>query len=802
MAWVFWVLLIWIGPAVCETTPNQKIEEKNVYRAVLESVGLTLPNGFQGGTEGGSGHQPESMRERVCRLQGALSDLRVVTQLVYKWIESDFAARSESERTDLARRTSQFQIDRHGSSLVNSYSSAIAASAWFTKLSCRHLAAWVSDRRGAKQSGDSDPTTAARCSHAERKSLLDSWIGSEEFVDSRLKLVFQGPVEPPFGMERALATARGLRDPIAALAILLADRAPLNSKVSRQEFFGFPVGPYACSGGQLRVQTKPLISTSFYYWFDFKEEPPVTRVHQPDNWDNLFSVVPPKLSGMSFEKSEWFSSEWHAMARAGINTAFLVYRGGPYGHFAYADSGVVSLVRGLDTKISAQPAIALLIDGYLFSSRGNKSGRRLGFSSHHASQLMAATARDFYSMIPAGLRAHWDGRLIVGFKNLSQASRIDAVALKDFRLEFGKIFGAPPYLLFPRQELVDYVVRSNPGSLQSAVERLSQGVAATEVLASMIKSAPIIDRIGKTNLEIVHHFWRLIFFPSSTRMSSKYWPEKATGDKNVLISALVESSASSTAERYRERLTGIPGDYLRSYSREDLIADLFVRVAETVAIESASAKKTEKSDEGVTDLSLAFLGRCPSKEERVKLSSMLDTWSRPKAASYLLSTRDGLRQFVAGWLVDTVMAPAGVVDLDVHWDGYECGVPYGVATVFPGRNDRGLAKLSGSRAAVIDRSLGSLYSELFKTVADRAYVPKVIHIESWNGFHDGTAVAPSVEFGSRYADLTREHLVQTLKKLSMKVPLEARRSVAAEKPAAGRAPASTGKMKRGKGVKN
>jgi hypothetical protein len=73
------------------------------------------------------------------------------------------------------------------------------------------------------------------------------------------------------------------------------------------------------------------------------------------------------------------------------------------------------------------------------------------------------------------------------------------------------------------------------------------------------------------------------------------------------------------------------------------------------------------------------------------------------------------------------------------------------ATVIPGYDDSHIGR---QRAIVADRKAGELYKRLWQLAIDAN--PNWILITSFNEWHEGSEIEPSLEHGGKYADLTKE----------------------------------------------
>ncbi|HVP41628.1 MAG TPA: hypothetical protein VMS95_06720 [Candidatus Krumholzibacteriaceae bacterium] len=99
---------------------------------------------------------------------------------------------------------------------------------------------------------------------------------------------------------------------------------------------------------------------------------------------------------------------------------------------------------------------------------------------------------------------------------------------------------------------------------------------------------------------------------------------------------------------------------------------------------------------------------------------------------------------------------------DLYHDACELAHSYGktfIATVVPGFNN--VVASNYSKAAlesVVDRRNGVCYSSFW--LIAKASHPDGYAITSFNEWHEGTEIEPSIEYGSQYLNLTRQYLIQ------------------------------------------
>lgn len=94
---------------------------------------------------------------------------------------------------------------------------------------------------------------------------------------------------------------------------------------------------------------------------------------------------------------------------------------------------------------------------------------------------------------------------------------------------------------------------------------------------------------------------------------------------------------------------------------------------------------------------------------------------------------------------------------DVYSWGGALGLRMGtVAALGPGYDH---SAVPGRRPLIVDRREGEFYRENWSRLLARspATRPYLAMVETWNEFHEGTDIAPSVEYGRQYVELTKEY---------------------------------------------
>ena len=114
------------------------------------------------------------------------------------------------------------------------------------------------------------------------------------------------------------------------------------------------------------------------------------------------------------------------------------------------------------------------------------------------------------------------------------------------------------------------------------------------------------------------------------------------------------------------------------------------------------------------------------------------------------------------WYQSKGMAPSQVIRSDnlYGWGaalaGFNVDTRFGVAEVGPGFDTTGdCGGKAGGDCLLVDRANGASYRrQLAAALASRR---KVLAVETWNEFDEGTGIAETIEFGRTYIDITRKY---------------------------------------------
>lgn len=99
----------------------------------------------------------------------------------------------------------------------------------------------------------------------------------------------------------------------------------------------------------------------------------------------------------------------------------------------------------------------------------------------------------------------------------------------------------------------------------------------------------------------------------------------------------------------------------------------------------------------------------------------------------------------------------GEADSTCDWGAAVGGLSMGgCAAVGPGYDH---TAVRGRQPLIVDRKGGQFYAQSWERLLNYRPVrrPKLVMVETWNEFHEGTDVAPSREYGRQYVKLTRKY---------------------------------------------
>lgn len=245
---------------------------------------------------------------------------------------------------------------------------------------------------------------------------------------------------------------------LAALALLtVALQAPVANPYTEAALLASPrLGPYATQDRSPRgfSPRDPFVLTYYFFWYDI-----ATGAHfsNPDGSDAL-SHHPVSTRGMSWLNPGWHRKELLDIMDAGIDVILPVSWSAPCDkvhNFPHHDNGIPPLVQAWD-RLAREgrrpPRIGMFYDTSSLSGDGNVAHVHVDASTDDGKAWMYVTIRDFFSQVPARMRAAINGKPIVYLYSAGSAKggQSDPGLFPYIRRHFRKDFGVDPLIAAER----------------------------------------------------------------------------------------------------------------------------------------------------------------------------------------------------------------------------------------------------------------------------------------------------------------------------------------------------------------
>jgi PKD repeat protein len=194
-------------------------------------------------------------------------------------------------------------------------------------------------------------------------------------------------------------------------------------------------------GGINSIADSPdrLVCTYYFYWYDVYGGPNVFTDHPPDTF----------LSTFSFTEVSWHKREILDMISAGIDVMLPVYLGDDRSRQNWSIVGLEKLISAQEELISEgynPPKIGLFLD--TTALKYQNKGQLVDLTQDYGKVMFYKMIRDFYSIVPAQLRAEIDGKPIMWFYSAGYASAYDQETFNYIYNHFQYDFnGIIPYII-------------------------------------------------------------------------------------------------------------------------------------------------------------------------------------------------------------------------------------------------------------------------------------------------------------------------------------------------------------------
>lgn len=184
-----------------------------------------------------------------------------------------------------------------------------------------------------------------------------------------------------------------------------------------------------------------LVCTYYFYWYDalYGAGNNVMTDHPPDAF----------LSTFSFREVSWHKREILDMISAGIDIMLPVYLGDDVNRQNWSVVGLEKIVAAQEELIAEgynPPKVGLFFDTTALKYQNN--GQLVDLTQDYGKVLFYNMIRDFYSIVPAQLRAKIDGKPIIWLYSATYASAYDQETFNYIYNHFKSDFnGINPYIV-------------------------------------------------------------------------------------------------------------------------------------------------------------------------------------------------------------------------------------------------------------------------------------------------------------------------------------------------------------------
>jgi hypothetical protein len=228
-----------------------------------------------------------------------------------------------------------------------------------------------------------------------------------------------------------------------------------------------PPGPYIGLGAPDHRNAdsfkagKPLIGTSYFYWYDVYSG---AHIRDHDGTDALTTHPPAEaMADLSFKSPRWHYTQLQDVAKASIDFIMPVFWGVPgqyqQGTFSWSFAGLPPLVEAHDRMLEeheedaqrpAPPKIGLFYDTTTLKINdvdGRGRSRHIDLTTAEGREWFYVTIRDFFSMIPPAKWARIDAKPIVFLYAAEFAAGLNGALFEDTRKRFRADFGVDFFLV-------------------------------------------------------------------------------------------------------------------------------------------------------------------------------------------------------------------------------------------------------------------------------------------------------------------------------------------------------------------
>lgn len=541
----------------------------------------------------------------------------------------------------------------------------------------------------------------------------------------------------------------------------------------------------------------PIVATTYFYWYDVNpaDLPRKGYTAHPTSWDDF----------------TWRSVDWHKrqladMEDAGIDVVLPNYWGHP-GIADRPDDPFYWVYGGLRTLVEAReellregrnpPWIGMFYDTTTLTTLDANDVPRLDddckdLTTGAGKDWFYRTVASFFRIVPERHRALIDGKPLVVLYMITFARDVDEGIFPYVQGRFERDFGTRLFLIKDRE---DYggTHAHDPG-VHLWRDRILQGeLTETQVLAQILASEEFYRRSGGTPRGFAERLARDVFggrappdppaddldTPAGRQAWADAWlsgPMREGYHRRLLadLYKLWLGRPEPLEQLAADMATGVFVDREMSralWALNDGLPPDRVRV-EILTSPAFLAKAGDTTEGFIRRLYETVLWRSPGRDEvdlwadkiarRLGDAGLADLATAPEVrgavASEFATTPEATALIVARWYGQHLgRRPGwpGHADSVYNWLGSVTPGFFEVASIGPGYDD---SHAPGLRKPVrVDRRGGRHYAEAWETLLAMRPRPWMVHIETWNEYHEATNIAESREYGRQYLEMTRDY---------------------------------------------
>lgn len=538
-----------------------------------------------------------------------------------------------------------------------------------------------------------------------------------------------------------------------------------------------------------------IVTTSFFYWYDDIDGQALIAC--PDTMINVsgadsLTVAPLDRTNFTYQSLDWHRSELIDMARASINVVLPVSllhpfscdelnfpQGGKSKRLAFANAGLRALRAAwlsLANEGQSPPHIGLFYDTSTLNA-DNRFGLKVDFRRRYAKTWFYESIRDFFSYLPQRMWARHDGLPIVFVYHPCFGDFVDDSLFDFVRQRFRDDFETDLYIITAAEEEAPRVLQAP--QLVGDAEALSSGrgldvlagiLAKDDLYASALRNDAAFSQLvlrrtlrsslpidqataryftgGFADPEVRRSFVGSIVYSSDFRWSVLHdWFLRLLRTKLDMSDPVHAELVEGATEELRR------GDWLEALSI--LVAsDLFDAAAGGTPGYFADWLYQSIILKHPNELCTQQFGSLHADGQgKQELLSALTQGSRRDAVRTFLQRYEVREAIVScwyhyyfGWYYP------GVANSSFYWTAAISPTIKGVASIGPGYDQ---SKLRHRPTLCMPRCDGTTYENVWTWILAMKPRPKIVHIETWNEFFEGTVICASREYGYQYVDLTQ-----------------------------------------------